>query len=143
MISWRRETREQTALIDALHKEILALPDIRENAESRAESAWLAHRSELKRRILEDDPLRFLDWDVVTGSMFVGNRPFVDNELSLPDEARPDWKQRLGRGPTRKTRQVTRNPTKGTGKAPETASTKPITFAASRKRRDYRCTGSP
>jgi hypothetical protein len=91
MISWRRETREQTALIAALHKEILALPDIRGNAESRAESAWLAHRSELKRRILEDDPLRFLAWEVVTGSMFVGNRPFVASELSFLMK-RPDWK---------------------------------------------------
>jgi hypothetical protein len=91
MISWRRKTIEQPSLIAALRKEILALPDIRENAESSAESAWLAHRRELKRRILEDDPMRFLTWEVVTGSMFVGNRPFVDIELSYLMK-RPDWK---------------------------------------------------
>lgn len=91
MMRWRRVTKEQAALVDALREEILALPDIRENAESRAESAWLSHRRELRRRILEDDPLRFLDWDVVTGSMFVGNRSYIDNELSCLKN-RPDWK---------------------------------------------------
>lgn len=90
MMRWRRVTKEQAALVDALREEILALPDVRENAESRAESAWLTHRRELRRRILEDDPLRFLDWDVVTGSMFVGNRSFIDNELSFL-KSRPDW----------------------------------------------------
>ena len=91
MMRWRRVTKEQAALVDALREEIRALPDIRENAESRAESAWLTHRRELRRRILEDDPLRFLDWDVVTGSMFVGNRPYIDVEHHYL-MSRPEWK---------------------------------------------------
>jgi len=92
MMLWRRVTKEQTALIAALREEVLALPDIDRNGESGAETAWLANRRELRRKILEDDPLRFLDWDVVTGSMFVGNRPFIDTELSYLMN-RPDWKQ--------------------------------------------------
>jgi hypothetical protein len=91
MMRWRRVTKEQAALVDALREEILALPDIRENAENRAESAWLTHRRELRRRILEDDPLQFLDWDVVTGSMFVGNRPYIDVEHHYL-MSRPEWK---------------------------------------------------
>jgi hypothetical protein len=61
MMLWRRVTKEQAAFIDALRKEILALPDIGDIAGSGAEAAWLTHRRELRRRILEDDPLRFLD----------------------------------------------------------------------------------
>lgn len=91
MIRWRRVTREQTALAEKLRGEILALPGIEERAAGGAESAWLANRSELRRRILENDPLRFLKWDVVTGSMFVGNRSFVDTELSYLMN-RHDWR---------------------------------------------------
>ena len=112
MISWRRETREQTALKDALRKEILELPDIEENAAGGAESAWLAHRRELKRRILEEDPREFLTWDVVTGSMFVGNRPFIDSELRyLMKPAGLDTVS--GKRSSRKTPPVIRKPYKG------------------------------
>jgi hypothetical protein len=52
--------------------------------------AWLANREKLRKCILEEDPREFLTWDVVTGSMFVGSRSFIDSELRYL-MSRPDW----------------------------------------------------
>jgi hypothetical protein len=43
------------------------------------------------RRSISRRPREFLKWDVVTGSMFVGNEPYVDRELQYL-KGRPDWK---------------------------------------------------
>jgi len=87
----QRQTAGKAALVHHLRHEIRTLAEPEAMTESAAESAWLANRRELKRRILEDDPLRFLRWDVVTGSMFVGNRSYIDSELAYLMR-RPDWK---------------------------------------------------
>jgi len=81
----------QRALVVALREEVLALPVIDGNAEDGSSTAWLNARKELRRQVLEGNPLRFLTWDVVTGSMFVGNRAYIDHELAYLMQ-RPDWK---------------------------------------------------
>jgi hypothetical protein len=67
------------------------MPDPKAATDSAAELAWVSNRKKLRKCIIEEDPREFLTWDVVTGSMFVGNRPFVDIELSYLMK-RPDWK---------------------------------------------------
>ncbi|HQL90042.1 MAG TPA: hypothetical protein PLQ15_05525 [Syntrophales bacterium] len=76
----------------AFREEVLALPVIDGCARDGSSTAWLNARMELRRQVLEGNPLRFLNWDVVTGSMFVGNRPFIDIELRYLTKL-PDWKR--------------------------------------------------
>ena len=87
-----RLSAREAALVNDLRHEILAMPEPKAVTGSAAESAWLANRATLRKCILEEDPREFLTWDVVTGSMFVGNRPFIDSELGYLMN-RPDWKQ--------------------------------------------------
>jgi len=87
-----RLAARQAALVDDLRHEIRVMPEPKAVADSAAESAWMANRTTLRKCILEEDPREFLTWDVVTGSMFVGNRPFIDSELRYL-MGRPDWKQ--------------------------------------------------
>jgi hypothetical protein len=82
----------EAALVNDLRHEIHIMPEPKVLSDSAAESAWLANREKLRKCILEEDPREFLTWDVVTGSMFVGNRPFIDTELRYLMN-RPDWKQ--------------------------------------------------
>lgn len=91
MLGWRRTTSKQAALITALRNEIMSLPEIETSTDSEAEAIWLNNRKELRVQILKDDPREFLTWDVVTGSMFVGNRLFVDSELDYLMK-RQNWK---------------------------------------------------
>ena len=86
-----RLAARQAALVDDLRHEIRVMPEPKAVADSAAESAWMANRTTLRKCILEEDPREFLTWDVVTGSMFVGNRPFIDSELRYL-MGRPDWK---------------------------------------------------
>ncbi len=87
-----RLSAREAALVNDLRREILIMPEPKAVTDSAAELAWLANRGKLRKCILERDPREFLTWDVVTGSMFVGNRPFIDNELGYL-MSRPDWKQ--------------------------------------------------
>lgn len=87
-----RLSAREAALVDDLRREILIMPEPKAVTDSAAESAWLANRTTLRKCILEADPREFLTWDVVTGSMFVGNRPFIDHELRYLT-SRPDWEQ--------------------------------------------------
>ena len=87
-----RLSAREAALVNDLRHEILTMPEPKAVTDSAAESAWLANRTTLRKCILEEDPREFLTWDVVTGSMFVGNRPFIESELSYLMN-RPDWKQ--------------------------------------------------
>ena len=86
-----RLVARETALVNDLRSEIRIMPEPKVETDSAAESAWVANRVRLRRCILEEDPREFLTWDVVTGSMFVGNRPFIDSELSYL-VSRPDWR---------------------------------------------------
>jgi len=85
----RRLSRE-AALVNDLRHEILTMPEPKAVTDSAAELVWLANREKLRKCILEKDPRKFLTWDVVTSSMFVGNRPYIDSELSYLMH-RPDW----------------------------------------------------
>jgi len=80
----------EAALIKKLRNEIHALPEPEAVEASAAEAAWVGNRVKLRRCILEKDPREFLNWDVMTGSMFVGNRLFINGELHYL-KSLPDW----------------------------------------------------
>lgn len=87
----KRQTAREAALVEDLRRDIRTLAKPRAATDSPAESSWLANRMALRRHITEGEPSRFLRWDVVTGSMFVGNRAYIDHELAYLMQ-RPDWK---------------------------------------------------
>lgn len=45
---------------------------------------WNMKRNEIRTRILDpnDDPSKFLTWSVIIATMFVGNAPYIDKELT-------------------------------------------------------------
>lgn len=49
---------------------------------SQAEEEWLENRKTIKRQILNSNPSRFLRWPVIQKTMFVGENPFISNELN-------------------------------------------------------------
>ena len=88
----KRQAAREVTLVEDLRRDIHALAKPQAVTDSPAESSWLANRMELRRHIIEGEPSRFLRWDVVTGSMFVGNRAYIDNELAYLMQ-RPDWER--------------------------------------------------
>lgn len=86
----RHRSVREAARINKLRNEIRALPEPEAVEASAAESAWVSNRVKLRKCIFEEDPREFLTWDVMTGSMFVGNRPFIDGELHYL-KSLPDW----------------------------------------------------
>jgi len=67
------------------------MPEPEAQTDSAAEAEWVSNRKRLRKSILEADPWEFLKWAVVTGSMFVGNAPYIGRELQYL-KGRPDWK---------------------------------------------------
>ncbi len=53
-------------------------------------NSWLQRQIEIKQRILKDDPEQFLTWSVVIGCMFVGNAPYIYDELKELSDSY-DW----------------------------------------------------
>lgn len=80
----------EAALVADLRHAVRRMPEPEAQTDSAAEAEWVSNRKRLRRSILEADPREFLKWDVVTGSMFVGNEPYVDRELQYL-KGRPDW----------------------------------------------------
>ena len=80
----------EARLVADLRQAVRRMPEPEARADSAAEAEWVSNRKRLRRSILEADPREFLRWDVVTGSMFVGNRSYIDSELAYLMH-RPDW----------------------------------------------------
>lgn len=66
----------------ALRKHISALPELAAAESNSSAEGWLMVRRDLRRRILNDDPRRFLQWDVIRRTMFVGNARYIKDELT-------------------------------------------------------------
>ncbi len=61
--------------LELLRVRIRALPPLPDSASNRSEGEWLANRQQLRQHILQSDPIRFLEWDVIGKTMFVGDAP--------------------------------------------------------------------
>ena len=55
--------------------------------------AWLSNIDKLCQRILATDPADFVQWDVISRTMVVGNADFVPGELAFL-QGLPDWETR-------------------------------------------------
>jgi hypothetical protein len=58
-----------------------------------ADPVWDAYVRRLSERVMRDDPRRFLRWDLIGESMFVGNAPYVATELEYLRSS-GDWDTR-------------------------------------------------
>lgn len=77
-----------------LKLEINSLPHIsRSLSGSSADEVWNKNRNKLRRFILEGNIEQFLTWDVITETMFVGNAPYIKQELKSL-KMRSEWASR-------------------------------------------------
>jgi len=76
-----------------LKKEIAAIPV--QDAENccPSEKIWKQNMNELRQMVLSDNPGRFLNWDVILKTMFVGNARYIMKELSFLQK-KTDWADR-------------------------------------------------
>ena len=63
--------------IDELREQIKQLPAL---PDCQPGHSWLWRRTDLRDKILHDNPKNFLTWPVVRGAMFVGNAPYIPVE---------------------------------------------------------------
>lgn len=68
----------------------LTLPDADETVSSEAERAWNRNLNCLKYKVINTDAREFLRWDVVRGTMFVGNAKYINDELAYL-KANKEW----------------------------------------------------
>lgn len=62
-------------LVDSLRVDVSLLDELESNGET-----WTDHRREIRRRIMADDPSKFLTWSVIHATMFVGEAPYIPAE---------------------------------------------------------------
>lgn len=84
--------REQK-LIDDLKKTFKKLSNEDATGYSDPERIWRQNMNNLMELVLTDNPREFLRWDVILGTMFVGNEDYVVTELDHL-RGKPDWNER-------------------------------------------------
>jgi hypothetical protein len=85
-------TPNDRALIDELKRAIAAMVDDR-SLRTTIGDAWLTNIDRLCQKVLTCDPNDFLNWDMISRTMVVGNADFVRDELNFLKDL-PDWKDR-------------------------------------------------
>ncbi len=84
---------QQKEYISELRTTFRKIPPLESAKELLPDIAWLSHMNALKDNVANRDPRRFLRWDVITGTMFTGNAPYISTELNyLKNHA--DWNMR-------------------------------------------------
>jgi hypothetical protein len=80
-------------LIHSLRQRVGSLPKLDLEHRSAALTEWTQNRKRLRELVATDDPRRFLEWDVIKQTMFVGDSPFVRDELKCLRSSR-SWRRR-------------------------------------------------
>ncbi len=76
-------TKSEAQLIGELRRSISQLSNLSpDNDGAHAGSIWTRNRLALRDRILRDDPRRFLNWEVIRNTMFVGNASYISEEYA-------------------------------------------------------------
>jgi len=84
--------REQK-LIDDLKNTFKKLSNEDASGYSHPERIWKQNLNDLRKLVVTDNPREFLRWDVISGTMFVGNEDYVVTELNHL-RGKTDWKER-------------------------------------------------
>ena len=80
-------------LIEELRNRVKDLPVPQLQCETESETQWTKNILRLRELILGDDPRRFLRWDVIKKTMFMGYPDYIQTELKYL-KTLPDWKSR-------------------------------------------------
>jgi putative sugar O-methyltransferase len=68
----------ESQLIDELRQSIRRLPPLSAaDSDASAEAIWTRNRIGIREKILNDDPRRFLNWEVIKNTMFFSNTPYI------------------------------------------------------------------
>lgn len=88
-----KPTVKQAGLVDQVRRRVAALPPLPAvPSDSAALAEWTQNRRRLRELVGRDDPRRFLQWDVVRETMFVGNARLIPTELACL-RASKDWRR--------------------------------------------------
>ena len=82
-------TQREMALIKDLKDEF----DMLRNDLAQANQEWSQYTNRLSELVADDDVRSFLRWDVIQESMFVGNEPYIKDELDYFGNL-TDWKSK-------------------------------------------------
>jgi hypothetical protein len=85
-------TDRERRLVERLRKEVDVLQPASPGIPSEADEFWSTNQERVRRLVQEDDPRRFLRWDVIVKTMFIGDAPYVLKELSHL-KAHTNWKE--------------------------------------------------
>ncbi len=88
-----KPTPSQGRLTEELRRRVAALPPLEAPSNSTALAEWIQNRKRLRELIAQDDPRRFLEWDVIRHTMFVGSARCIPPELAALRSS-PDWGKR-------------------------------------------------
>ncbi len=68
----------ESRLIEELRHSIRRLPPLHSDSpEESAEAIWTRNRMRIREKILDDDPRRFLNWEIIKNTMFFSNTPYI------------------------------------------------------------------
>ncbi|MBN1507461.1 MAG: hypothetical protein JW955_11475 [Sedimentisphaerales bacterium] len=86
-------SQRELVLVEEFRRALQALGRSRAGDGASVENEWLDNAVQLEKLASGDDPRRFLRWDVIHKTMFVGQAPYVTPELEYLQN-RPDWQDR-------------------------------------------------
>lgn len=90
-------TKDECRRTEALQQRVAALSGLDcLVTESAAMTEWINYRKRLRELVLYDDPRRFLQWDVIRNTMFLGSPPYIAGELGSLRSS-PRWRDRWRR----------------------------------------------
>jgi len=74
--------KNEHELCKALREEVSSFPP-HEYKQSDADREWARNVARLRNLILKEDPRRFLQWDIIQHTMFIGNADYIAKELTF------------------------------------------------------------
>lgn len=86
-------SKEEKALLSELTRAVSQLPVLETRDVSPSEVAWQRNANRLRELVLNQDPRKFLRWDVVANTMFIAFARYIRLELAYL-KRRPDWDSR-------------------------------------------------
>lgn len=87
------KTKADVELVNILRQDFSALGKIEKEGQTNSEQIWINNMNRLYDLVLNDDPSRFLHWDVIQKAMFITNALYVSIELSFL-KRQPTWRSR-------------------------------------------------
>lgn len=76
-------TNIDNELLEELRSTFCELPCVHSSSDYPSELEWLNNIKRFRGLVLNSDPRKFLAWDVISRTMFVGNKRYISSELDF------------------------------------------------------------